>query len=179
MSIKPTCGPEQRQTSFTWHPTLQIPTKIDESGGKHTVNTYDSKQPDQQDITRDGDVSSNRTLKWTYNAVNCPKPPPIPRRHLDLYLRRPRPADQQQKPRNHTITYGYDTAGRVNRITQPNGLIQRFVYNPRGWVTSQSQAAGGSTLTSSYTYAPGGKSKPLPCPTASPSPTNTTPPSAW
>jgi len=60
---------------------------------------------------------------------------------------------------NITIYTAYDKAGRVRSITNPNGNIEQREYYPRGWLAKSivSPSGGLSTLTTQYSYEPGGK----------------------
>ena len=62
-----------------------------------------------------------------------------------------------------TTVYGNYTAdGRVQAITDPNGRITRYTYDPRGRVASVTLAASsGASASRSYTYTPDGQVKTL------------------
>jgi RHS repeat-associated protein len=154
-------GSNLKTRTITWHPTFRLPTEIVEGDGTRTVNTYDAHgNLTQRDVTKAGDVSSNRTWKWTYNAAGLLETETDPRNGVSTYAYNALgQLVSSTNQRGHTTTYGYDLAGRVNRITQPNGLVQNFNYNPRGWVTRHIQSGGGITLTSNYTYVPSGQIK--------------------
>jgi YD repeat-containing protein len=58
----------------------------------------------------------------------------------------------------HVTTYDtYDANGRVTQLTDPNGLVTVYEYDPRGRVRFIRQTPpGGTTRETSYTYTPWG-----------------------
>ncbi len=53
----------------------------------------------------------------------------------------------------HQTTYdSYDRAGRLLQSTDPNGLVTKYSYTPRGWLKTQTVG----TLSTSYDYWPTG-----------------------
>jgi len=53
----------------------------------------------------------------------------------------------------HITTYAaYDGAGRITRLVDPNGVVTKLTYTPRGWL--QTRSVGGATTT--YAYKPYG-----------------------
>lgn len=57
----------------------------------------------------------------------------------------------------HSTTYSdYDAAGKVQTITDPNGVVRRMSYTPRGWLKSITvETAKGNSVTQ-YDYYPNG-----------------------
>ncbi|MBB6248265.1 RHS repeat-associated core domain-containing protein [Rhodanobacter sp. A1T4] len=86
----------------------------------------------------------------TSSATNCGTPGSACYQAGDLY--------QITDAIGHVTTYAsYDGAGRVTRITDPNGVNTDMTYTPRGWLASRS--VGGSATT--FTYMPYGNVKTL------------------
>ncbi len=101
-------------------------------------------------LTEDGprtDVNDVTTYTYyaTSSASGCGTPGSACHQAGDLYT--------VQDALGHTTTYAsYDGAGRVTRITDPNGTNTDITYDPRGRVLTQSY--GGATTT--YGYDPVG-----------------------
>lgn len=145
--------------TYQWHPTFRLPTQIDETGGKRTVNTYDERgNLTEQTITATSGPATAQTWRWAYNTDNLLTSETDPRGSTTTHAYNS--AGQRTSSTNalvHVTTYGYDAAGRLNHITQPDGLVQTMAYTPRGWLSESTHTAGGSALTTSYTYAPSGQ----------------------
>ena len=59
----------------------------------------------------------------------------------------------------HTTTYAYDAAGQIAQINEPDGLVRRMTYTPRGWLSTSTLSAGGVHLATAYTYTVDGQVK--------------------
>ncbi|MBB6241257.1 RHS repeat-associated core domain-containing protein [Rhodanobacter sp. MP1X3] len=98
------------------------------------------------------DLSQTTTYSYytTSSATNCGTPGGACYQPGDLY--------QITDALGHVTTYAsYDGAGRVTRITDPNGFNTDMTYTPRGWLASRS--VGGSATT--FAYMPYGNVKTL------------------
>jgi len=94
------------------------------------------------------DLSQTATYSYytTSSATNCGTPGSACYQAGDPY--------QITDALGHVTTYAsYDGAGRVTRITDPNGVNTDMTYTPRGWLASRT--VGGSTTT--FTYMPYGE----------------------
>jgi len=100
--------------------------------------TADGPRTDVNDVT-------TYTYYTTSSASGCGTPGSACHQAGDLYT--------VQDALGHTTTYAsYDGAGRVTRITDPNGTNTDITYDPRGRVLTRSY--GGATTT--YVYDPVG-----------------------
>ncbi|MEZ5662216.1 MAG: RHS repeat-associated core domain-containing protein [Burkholderiaceae bacterium] len=143
-----------RQQSIQWHPTFRLPTQIDETGGRRTVNTYDSRgNLTERTVTATSGTPTSQTWRWSYNAAGlvATETDPAGATTAHTYNSAGRPT-RSVDPLGHVTTYGYDNAGRLARISQADGLVRLFAYTPRGWVSESSRQAGGLALTTRYTY---------------------------
>jgi len=98
------------------------------------------------------DLSQTTTYSYytTSSATNCGTPGSACYQPGDLH--------QITDALGHVTTIAsYDGAGRVTRLTDPNGVNTDMTYTPRGWLASRS--VGGSTTT--FTYMPYGNVKTL------------------
>jgi len=98
------------------------------------------------------DLAQTTTYSYymTSSATNCGTPGSACYQAGDLY--------QITDALGHVTTYAsYDGAGRVTRVTDPNGVNTDMTYTPRGWLASRS--VGGSAAT--FTYMPYGSVKTL------------------
>lgn len=136
--------------NITWHPTFRLPTQIDETDGRRTVNSYDERGNLTEQVVTDTTRGSSQVWKWTYDAAGLMASQTDPLGHTSSYTYDS--AGQMTRstnPLGHVTQYGYDAAGRVNRITDPNGVVVTMGYDARGRLTSRQQTGQG---TESYSY---------------------------
>lgn len=135
--------------TYQWHPTLRLPTQIDETG-RRTVNSYDERGNLTEQVVTDTTRGSSQVWKWTYNAAGLMASQTAPLGHTSSYAYDS--AGQMTRstnPLGHVTQYGYDAGGRLNRITDPNGVVITMGYDARGRLTSRQQTGQG---TESYSY---------------------------
>jgi RHS repeat-associated protein len=129
--------PNARTTTITWHPTFDLPTKLERTGLKveHTYSAIGQMLTRTETDTTTQSVpysTAGQTRTWTYNweasgrlgSINGPKP-----------------VDAQGK--DDTDSFTYDTAG--NLLTSTNGLghVTTFAgYDANGLPASMTDANG-------------------------------------
>lgn len=174
-----------RTTTTEWHPTFRNPTRIAEPK-RLTVNTYDqfgNLSTTTRQATADqsgaqgfgaGLVGSPQTTTYTYNQHGQILTITGPRTDVNdtttfTYDDAGNLTSIKDALGYVTSLSAYDANGRVGQITDPNGLITKFTYTSRGWLSSktvgeevstfsynslgqltQATAADNSTIT--YTY---------------------------
>ncbi|MBB6242274.1 RHS repeat protein [Rhodanobacter sp. MP1X3] len=138
-------------SSYTCAATGTVP-----AGVRHWTYTYCTAVSSQcpligLQLTATGprtDLSQTTIYSYytTSSATNCGTPGSACYQAGDLY--------QITDALGHVTTYAsYDGAGRVTRVTDPNGVNTDMTYTPRGWLASRS--VGGSAAT--FTYMPYGE----------------------
>jgi RHS repeat-associated protein len=170
-----------RLTSYTYlSPTLDLPTVIESpsvAGGtyrKRTTLSYgDSRFPAlPTTITQSGYTPTGssvaRSVSLGYNSygqvtsINGPRTDVSDVTALEYYECTTGGAcGQMKKVTNalgHITTYDvYDANGRLLQMTDPNGLVTTYTYDPRGQVKTITRTpASGSAATTRYSYTPWG-----------------------
>lgn len=169
-------------------PTLALPTLIETpsvAGGtyrkRNTITYGDSRFPTlPTTITQSGQTPAgtavSRAVTLGYNGfgqvnyINGPRSPSDPGMNgqddvttLEYYECTTGGAcGQLKKVTNalgHTTTYDlYDANGRLLQMTDPNGLVTTYSYDPRGRVKTITRTpVSGSASTTQYSYTPWGE----------------------
>jgi YD repeat-containing protein len=168
--------PEQRKITTAWHPTFRLRSKIAEPK-LITSFTYDAAgnmltrtRQATTDLTGAlgfdaTTVGTAVTTTFTYNAVGQLLTVTAPR--SDVVDRTTYTYDDTsgnllsiKNAAGHVTTFDeYDASGRLTKATDPNGIVTRMTYSPRGWLLSTSRKSSDGQLeeTSSYTYRPSGQ----------------------
>ena len=147
-----------KETTYAWHPTLRVPTQINEPG-RSTVLTYDTAGNVLTRTITDTVTSTSQT--WTFsNYTPWGEAQTIdgPRTDVtDVTLRTfyPIVPDDLNSGQLHTITNPlghvttfshYDGNGHPLQVTDPNGVVTQLTYWPRGWLKSVQVAAEVTSL---------------------------------
>ncbi len=119
--------PQARSTTMQWHPTLDLPTRVERDGLRvdttYTANAMVASQTLTDLTTHSAPYSTNgqtRTTTYTWG----------PNARL-LSVNGPRPIDAQGK--DDTVTFAYDTAGNVTSMTNGLGHVTSFAaYDANG-----------------------------------------------
>ena len=167
---------EARTISTEWHPAFRLRTKVAEPK-LLTTYTYDADgnlltQTEQATLDATGAQGfaaavsgSARTTTYTYNQAG---------QVLTVTGQRTDIADQTTytydgatgnvatvtNAAGHVTRYdSHDASGRPTQITEPNGVVTKLTYAPRGWLLSsvRSAADGTQSETTSFTYTPSGQ----------------------
>ncbi|MHB1241665.1 MAG: hypothetical protein ACYC18_14375, partial [Gammaproteobacteria bacterium] len=143
--------PQARTITTAWDPNFRLPTQIAEPG-RTTVFQYDSHGNLLQK-TVSPSSGPVRTWTYTYDANGLLTSATGPR--TDLAQITTYTYDAQGDLSTITNPLGqvtqitaYDANGRPLSVTDPNGRVTTFTYDPLGRLTSRS--VGG--LTTTYTY---------------------------
>jgi RHS repeat-associated protein len=163
--------PLSRSAVLQWHPTLDLPTRIERDRLQiDTVYTTDGLVASQTltDITTTTvPYSTNgqtRTTTYTWGSnsrllsINGPRAPDAQGRDdIDSFTYDASGnLTQARNALGHTTTYSlYDPNGRPGQMTDANGIVTLFTYDPLGRLLSSSiRAPGTSTAhaTTSYAY---------------------------
>ncbi|TXH66063.1 MAG: hypothetical protein E6Q88_12820, partial [Lysobacteraceae bacterium] len=124
--------PEAQTRSLTWHPTLRLPTRINEpaasSGSMITDYVYNAQGlVETKTVTADG---QSRVWRYTYNARGQILTENGPRTDV-----------------NDVTSYVYDAQGNLSTMTDPNGLITRYTsYDAAGKLLAKTDPNGTSTV---------------------------------
>jgi RHS repeat-associated protein len=130
-------APQARTTTFTWHPTFHLPTRVVEpiTGGTRVTNlTYDSEG---NRLTRSV-TANNQTRTWTYtyNAngqVLTEDGPRTDVADVSTYTYSPTgDLATMTDALGHTTRYeAYNADGQLTRMVNPNGLLTEYDYDDR------------------------------------------------
>ena len=158
----PAQGSVARVISTQWHPTFRLPTQIAEPG-RTTNFTYDATTGNL--LTRTViDTASSKSLTWNYayttasdntlpnllKTVNGPRTDVLDITNYGYYPNGDLKTITDALGHVTAIT-NYDGAGRPLSITDPNGVVTKLAYTPRGWL--QTRQVGGQTSTYGYDNA--------------------------
>lgn len=160
---------EQAQTISTkWHPTLNIPTQVNEPllRTTYTHDTNGNVLTKTLQATSDADgsqgasaalVGNPRTWTYTYNSFGQVLTITNPR--TDVINKTTYTYDTQgnlvsiSNGAGHVTTLtNYDGNGKPGQITDPNGAITTLTYTERGWLKQRVVTADGISETTSYDY---------------------------
>ncbi|QQR68899.1 MAG: RHS repeat protein [Alphaproteobacteria bacterium] len=128
-----------RTVTTQWHPTLRLPTQIDEPG-RSTRMVYDGKgNMTKRTVSAGG---QNWTSTATYTAKNQLASMTSPGGRTTRYeYDAAGGLAKITNAMNHVTQITNDAAGRPIRITDPNGLVTTLVYDGKGRLTSRSEGA--------------------------------------
>jgi YD repeat-containing protein len=160
--------PQARTTTTTWHATYRLPLQIAEPK-RLTTFAYDSKGnllTKTVQATTDANGSQGvsasvtgkaRTWTYTYNSVGQVLTATGPRTDVNdtttySYDQSGNLATVTNAAGHVTTLSGYDANGRVGSIVAPNGDTTNLTYTPRGWLSSRTVVANGSSETTRYSY---------------------------
>lgn len=158
-------SPQERTITTTWHATLNLPTRIVQTG-LTTDFTYDTdgnmltkKETDKQ--TQTVPYSTNgatRTWTWTYDTFGNVLTQDGPRTDvLDLttytYTSPAKNLNTVTNALNQVTTFtNYDASGRPLSFTDPNGVVTNLLYDIRGRLKTQTVVASSGNAVTSYGY---------------------------
>ncbi|MEB0141148.1 MULTISPECIES: hypothetical protein [unclassified Undibacterium] len=160
--------PYAKTTTTSWHADFRLPLQID-TALLRTRMSYDNKG-NLLTLTEQATTDSSgaqgavaivsglpRTWTYTYNARGQLLTVTGPRtdiRDVTAYA-----YDTQGQLTSVTNAAGhvtsfcdYDPHGHLGTITDPNGMVTKLSYTPRGWLASRVVSADGVTQTTSYDY---------------------------
>ncbi|MBI3728890.1 MAG: RHS repeat protein [Burkholderiales bacterium] len=162
-------GTAQEQTVSTiWHPTLNIPTQVNEPLLRttyiHDANGNILTKTLQATTDADGSqgasatpVGSPRTWTYTYNSAGQVLTITNPR--TDVLNKTTYTYDTQgnlvsvSNGAGHVTTLtNHDGNGKPGQITDPNGAITVLTYTERGWLKQRVVTADGISETTIYDY---------------------------
>ncbi|MFQ5937131.1 MAG: DUF6531 domain-containing protein, partial [Acidiferrobacterales bacterium] len=165
--------PEERTTTFSYVsndidlPTEVITPSVAPGQQKRLTTVYDANNNPiritESGFTPSGDAVS-RTITMAYNAfgqvitIDGPRTDLVDITTLEYYeCASGAECGQLKRITNaagHMTTYdAYDAHGRVTRLTDPNGVVTAFTYDPRGRVTSITLTPpAGPARTTTNTY---------------------------
>ncbi|HWW69447.1 MAG TPA: DUF6531 domain-containing protein [Duganella sp.] len=150
-----------RTTTTSWHATLRLPIKI-AAPLRITTFEYDAAGNvlgKSEQTTNDVSgvqglgappVGTARNWSYTYNDVGQPLTVTGPLNDkISLSYDSEGNLASVTNAAQHVTTYSnYDAAGRVGKITDPNGLVTDLGYTSRGWLSSSS--VGGEVTSYDY-----------------------------
>ncbi len=167
-------SPEQRTISTLWHATYRVPTKITEPG-KETTFTYNSTG---QVLTRTEKDTNDptvpvRTTTFTYDTNGNVLTIDGPRTDIvdittftydpitgDRVTMKVDPDGNGPLPIQTTQFTSYDNNGRLLSLTDPNGVVTKMVYDPRGRLKTRTVASGTTeAATTTFEYDGAGNIK--------------------
>ncbi|QQR69652.1 MAG: RHS repeat protein [Alphaproteobacteria bacterium] len=140
-----------RTVTTQWHPTLRLPTQIDEPG-RSTRMVYDGKgNMTKRTVSAGG---QNWTSTATYTAKNQLASMTSPGGRTTRYeYDAAGGLAKIINAMNHVTQITNDAAGRPIRITDPNGLVTTLEYDARGRLISRSEG----TAKTRYEYDAAGQ----------------------
>ncbi len=162
----------ERTTTYTWHTDYNLATSITRQSvanpGQTTVESFDyDTSGNLEEITETGffgTVPITRTNVFTFDSLGRITGIDGPRTDVtDTVTFEYYPNDASQglnramlkkitNGKGHETLFGqYNAFGRPRQMTDPNSVITTFVYNARGWLTSN--ATAGYTTTFDYDNA--------------------------
>lgn len=179
--------PAARTTTMQWHPTLDLPTRVERDGLRvdttYTADAMVASQTLTDLTTHTAPYSTNgqtRTTTYTWG----------PNARL-LSANGPRPVDAQGK--DDIVTFAYDTAGNVTSMTNglghittfaaydangrpgsmtdPNGVVTEFTYDLLGRTTSvrvKHPTSASEDAVTSFAYDIEGRVTSITAPASSP-----------
>lgn len=142
--------PQERTITTAWHPTLRLPTQINEPN-RTTTFTYDSKgNLTQRTLTADGQT---RTWNYTYNANGQITQSDGPRTDVSDITSYVYDASGNLTSITDALGHSsqitaYDAHGRPLTLQDPNGLITQLSYDARGRLVSRNE--GGEITRYAY-----------------------------
>ncbi|WP_230874700.1 RHS repeat-associated core domain-containing protein [Methylomonas sp. LL1] len=155
----PLAGSSIRKVSTQWHVNYRLPSQIDQAGQRIHFD-YDAAGNLLQKTVTDTATQQSRTWNYTYNNLGQILTADGPRTDVNDITTNTYYADSSasHKPGDlwtvtnalgHVTTFtAYDANGHLLSLTDPNGLVVSFAYDPRGRLT-QKTVDGNATL---YTY---------------------------
>jgi RHS repeat-associated protein len=159
----PAANGSERKISTQWHASYRLPTQIDQAGQRQSFS-YDSAGNLLQKTVTDTATQQSRRWTYTYNSLGQILSEDGPRTDVADLASYTYYADSAagHKPGDlwkianalgHVTTFtAYDANGRLLSLTDPNGLVIGFAYDPRGRL-SQKTVDGNATR---YDYDPAG-----------------------
>ena len=164
---------EQRITTYEWHPSFRLPTKVT-TPRNVTDYVYDA-DGNPTSITVSGGGKS-RAWAFTYNShgqvltINGPRSDVSDVTTLAYYTcTTGAECGQLQSVTNalsHVTTFdSYDASGRLTQMIDPNGLITAYAYDGRGRLLTVTQTPiAGTARVTTMTYDATGQLKTLTVP---------------
>lgn len=155
----PPIGSSIRKVATQWHPTYRLPAQIDQAEQRQTFG-YDAAGNLLNKTVTDTATGQSRSWINTYNNLGQILTADGPRTDVNDVTTYTYYADStaSHKPGDlwtltnalgHVTTFtAYDANGRLLSLTDPNGLLISFSYDPRGRLT-QKTVDGNTTI---YTY---------------------------
>lgn len=147
-----------RTITTQWHPTFRLPTQVTQPSGLPGVNrvtrtTYNGRGAPLTKTITAGTLS--RKWAYTYDAYGRVATIDGPRTDVvDVTTNAYYPINDacegcrgQLKTvtdaAGHVTTYAqYDADSRVTQIVDPNGIVRKLTYDPRGWLLTRTEAVG-------------------------------------
>lgn len=162
-------GTAQAQTVSTiWHPTLNIPTQVNEPllRTTYTHDTNGNILTKTLQATSDADGSQGANASpvgsprvWTYTYNNLGQVLTFTGPRTDVVNKMTNTYDAQgnlistSNGAGHVTTLtNYDANGRPGQTTDPNGVVTTYTYTERGWLKQRVVTAGGISETTTYDY---------------------------
>ncbi|MEQ1558070.1 MAG: RHS repeat-associated core domain-containing protein [Methyloglobulus sp.] len=132
-------GTSQARTITTqWHPDYRLPTVVTEPLKRTNLDYYPNGDLKTRTLT-DLSTNASRTWNYTYDSPGRVKAVDGPRTDVadvTTYGYDPVTKDLTSitDALGHKATVQNDANGRPKTITDPNGLVTAFTWNPRGWL---------------------------------------------
>jgi RHS repeat-associated protein len=147
---------EERVTETEWHSTFRVPIRIS-VGAKETAFAYDTAGRLISSTVTDTQTLEERTTTVTYSTTGLPETIDGPRTNAtDVATMAYIGGDLATftNSAGHVSTFdSYDTVGRLLQMTDANGLVTAYAYNPRGWLSAITQTPiVGAPRVTSYEY---------------------------
>jgi RHS repeat-associated protein len=139
----PAAGSSIRKITTQWHTTYRLPTQIDQAGQRSSFS-YDANGNLLSKTVTDTATGQSRSWTYSYNSLgqilseNGPRNDVIDLTSYSYYSDSTadyKPGDLRsiRNALGHTTTFtAYDGNGRLLSLTDPNGLLIGFRYDPRG-----------------------------------------------